>query len=373
MAVDKNGKKLPPGIRQRANGRYEGRIKYQYKSYSVYADTITDTKKKMNDLKYKLQHGLFVQNGKTTLDEWFETWLNVYKKNKLKKGTISTYKKQYSYMVKEKLGKKYITDIRGEHIQTLYNDLVEEEYAVSSIKIVAAILSGCFKQAFKNGLIERNPVKLAEVPSDKEEHIMKAMTKEEQHMFMEYAKDSYLFNFYSMLLRTGLRNGELRGLKFSDIDKKKRVIHIRRTLKYEEGEGYYEDTPKTKSSRRDIPLTRDVEKLLDAQKYYWGEKIVNIRRYVFCTEEGKPLSRDRVQYEIDRIIKQINQSGNEFERITPHVFRHTFATRAIESGMKPQTLKAIMGHSSLSMTMDLYSHVMPDTKATEMELIAVAF
>ena len=372
MAVDKRGRKLPKGIRQRSE-TYEGRFTYKGQAYSVHGNTITETQKKMTDLKYKLQHGLFVESSKTTLNEWFEIWLKVYKKNKLKKGTISTYKKQYSYMVKEKLGKKYITDIRGEHIQTLYNDLVEEEYAVSSIKIVAAILSGCFKQAFKNGLIERNPVKLAEVPSDKEEHIMKAMTKEEQHMFMEYAKDSYLFNFYSMLLRTGLRNGELRGLKFSDIDKKKRVIHIRRTLKYEEGEGYYEDTPKTKSSRRDIPLTRDVEKLLDAQKYYWGEKIVNIRRYVFCTEEGKPLSRDRVQYEIDRIIKQINQSGNEFERITPHVFRHTFATRAIESGMKPQTLKAIMGHSSLSMTMDLYSHVMPDTKATEMEMIAVAF
>lgn len=100
------------------------------------------------------------------------------------------------------------------------------------------------------------------------------------------------------------------------------MIHIRRTLKYEEGEGYYEDTPKTKSSRRDIPLTQDVEKLLDAQKHYWGEKIVNISRYVFCTSDGKPLSRDRVQYEIDRIIKQINQSGKEFERITPHVFRH---------------------------------------------------
>lgn len=82
MAVDKNGKKLPPGIRQRANGRYEGRVKYEYKSYSVYADTITDTKKKMRELKYKLEHGLFVEKKKVKLDDWHKTWMEEYKRKR---------------------------------------------------------------------------------------------------------------------------------------------------------------------------------------------------------------------------------------------------------------------------------------------------
>lgn len=86
--------------------------------------------------------------------------------------------------------------------------------------------------------------------------------------------------------------------------------------------------------------------------------------YVFHLPEGGPLSWERVQNEINRIAKQINADGIEFERFTPHCFRHTFATRAIENGMKPQTLKTI-GLSTLSMTMDLYSHVMPTTKAEE--------
>ena len=94
---------------------------------------------------------------------------------------------------------------------------------------------------------------------------------------------------------------------------------------------------------------------------------------MFCNENGEALSRERVQGEIDRIIKRIRAAGHEFERITPHIFRHTFATRAIEAGMPPQVLKTILGHSSLSMTMDLYSHVMPDTKANEMEKIADMF
>lgn len=373
MAVDKNGKKLPPGIRQRANGRYEGRIKYEYKSYSVYADTITETKKKMRELKYKLEYGLFVEAKKIMLNEWFDTWMLEYKKNRVKIGTFTSYEKYYQSIIKDRLGSKKIGDIRGEHIQKLYNDLIKEEYALSSIKVVSAVLNGCFQQAMRNGLIERNPVKLAELPRQTEKKTRQAMTKDQQGLFMEYAKGSYLYNFYGVMLRTGMRNGEMRGLKYTDIDRKKGVIHVQRTLKYIEGQGYMEDTPKTRTSRRDIPLTADTLKLLEAQRNYWGFKVEKLDRYLFCNEKGEPLSRERVQSEIERITKRIRAGGNDFSRITPHIFRHTFATRAIEAGMQPQVLKTILGHSSLSMTMDLYSHVLPDTKMEEMEKIANVF
>ena len=147
VAVDKKGKQLPPGIRQRANGRYEGRVKVEYRSYSVYADTITETKKKMRELKYKLDHGLFVEKEKITLDEWNKTWMVQYKKNRVKNSTYNSYQKYYKGAISKRLGKKNIVDIRGEHIQSLYNDLVKEEWALSSIKVVAAVLNGCFQQA----------------------------------------------------------------------------------------------------------------------------------------------------------------------------------------------------------------------------------
>lgn len=373
MAVNKNKKKLPPGIRQRANGRYEGRIKHDYKSYSVYGDTITDVKKQMRDLKYKLEHGLFVEKTKIKLNDWYKVWLEEYKKNQVKIGTYNNYKKYYESIVRNRLGSKYITEIRGEHIQKLYNELVDEEYALASIKIVSCVLNGCFQQALRNGLIERNPVKLAELPRQKEMKTRQALTKEQQAIFMEYAKDSYLYNFFAVMLRTGLRNGEMRGIKYTDIDKKSKVLHVQRTLKYIEGIGYLEDTPKTRTSNRDIPLTAATLQLLEEQRRYWGFKVERIDRYLFCNEHGEPLSRERVQAELTRIIKRIVAAGNDFERITPHVFRHTFATRAIEAGMQPQVLKTILGHSSLAMTMDLYSHVLPDTRAEEMEKIAGVF
>ena len=373
MAKGLNGKELPKGIRQRENGRYEGRVKYEYKSYSVYADTITETKKKMTELKYKLEHGLFVEKQKITLNEWFSVWMEEYKKNRVKIGTYHNYQKYYESILKNRLGSKHIANIRGEHIQKLYNDLSNEGYALSSIKIVAAVLNGCFQQAMRNGLIERNPVNLAELPRQIEKHTREALTKEQQALFMEYAAGSYLYNFFAVMLRTGMRNGEMRGLRYTDIDKKENVIHVQRTLKYIEGQGYITDTPKTRTSKRDIPLTGDILKLLDAQKNYWNFKVDKMDRFLFCNEDGEPLSRERVQAEIERIIKRIRAADHEFERITPHVFRHTFATRAIESGMPPQVLKTILGHSSLAMTMDLYSHVLPDTKAAEMEKIARAF
>lgn len=372
MAVDKRGRKLPKGIRQRYDD-FEGRFMFQGKRYLVHGSTVTDTQKKMTELKYKLEHGLFVDKTKVTLNEWHKTWLEEYKKNRVKIGTYINYQKYYDSMVRERMGSKYISDIRGEHIQKFYNDLVKEEYALSTIKIVAAILNGCFQQAMRNGLIERNPLKMAELPRQTEKHTRQAMTKEQQALFMKYAEGSYLYNFFAVMLRTGMRNGEMRGLKYKDIDKKKRVIHVQRTLKYEAGHGFFEDTPKTRTSRRDIPLTDATLQLLEAQRKYWAFKVEKMDRYLFCNEKGEPLSRECVQRELERIIKRVRAAGNEFERITPHVFRHTFATRAIEAGMPPQVLKTILGHSSLAMTMDLYSHVLPDTKAEEMEKIANVF
>lgn len=374
MAIDKRGRKLPKGIRQRSD-TFEGRFTYQGKSYTVHGNTITETQKNMTDLKYKLEHGIYVSKKQITLNDWFETWMEEYKKNRIKRGTYENYKKNFYGIIKRRfnLGTLQLTDIRGEHIQKLYNDLVKEGYALSTIKIVSAVLNGCMQQALRNGLIERNPVKLAELPRQTEKKTRQAMTREQQALFMEYARESYLYNFYAVMLRTGMRNGEMRGLKYTDIDRKKNVIHVQRTLKYIDGEGFFEDTPKTRTSKRDIPLTAATLQLIEEQRKFWGFKVEKIDRYLFCNELGEPLSRARVRAETDRIVKLIRAAGHDYPHITPHVFRHTFATRAIEAGMQPQVLKTILGHSSLAMTMDLYSHVLPETRAEEMEKIANMF
>lgn len=372
MATDKRGRKLPKGIRFRG-ASYEGRVTFEKKTYTVHGKTVTETQKNMIDLRYRLYHDSFKEDSSVIFDEWFFCWLNEYKKHCIKIGTYENYKNYYKSLVSPVLGGKRISEIRCGNIQSLYNSLFDSGYSLSSIKIVSVLIGGSLEQAVRNGMLDRNPAKLAQLPKGAPKASRIALTKEQQTVFMLNAQNSYLYNFFAVMIRTGLRNGELRGLKFSDIDTEKNVLHVRRTLKYIDGRGYFEDTPKTFASNRDIPLTNDILKLLRAQKSYWGFNAERPGRYLFCTKNGSPLSRDRVQKELDRITERINKSGTPFDRITPHILRHTFATRAIEAGMQPNVLKTVLGHSSLSMTMDLYSHVMPETRAAEMEKISSAF
>ena len=118
MAVDNKGRKLPKGIRQRGK-TYEGRLNYEYKSYTVHGRTIGETQKALTDLKYRLEHGMYVNNSRQTFEEWFYVWLKEYKKNQVKVGTYLSYQKYYEGMIKEPLGKKQINGIRGDDIQKL--------------------------------------------------------------------------------------------------------------------------------------------------------------------------------------------------------------------------------------------------------------
>lgn len=372
MATDNRGRKLPRGIRLRGK-TYEGRITYMHKTYTVHGKTITETQRNMTELRYRLQHGTFAENSEITLDEWFFIWLDEYKKRTIKKGTYETYKNYYSSLVRPILGNARLQSITGIMIQSFYNSLSDSGYSFSAIRIVSVLVHGSLQQAVRNNLLMTNPAAFATLPKNTPHPPRTALTREQQSIFMSAAQKSYLYNFFAVMLRTGLRNGELRGIKYSDIDFDRRVLRVQRTLKYIDGQGYFEDTPKTISSVRDIPLTEDLIELLRAQKNYWGFSAEHPDRYLFCNKKGLPLSRDKVQKELDHIINTINKNGFAFDRITPHVFRHTFATRAIEAGMSPQVLKTILGHSSLAITMDLYSHVMPDIRSKEMDKISCVF
>ena len=121
MAKDARGRELPKGIRQRDNGTFEGRVAVDGKRVSVYGNTVTEVKKKIAETKYKMEHGIYVDQCNISFDEWFNTWLEEYKKNSVKSGTVFSYKNYYKYYIKDELGMRKLRDLRGEHIQHLYN------------------------------------------------------------------------------------------------------------------------------------------------------------------------------------------------------------------------------------------------------------
>ena len=329
-------------------------------------------------MKYEVRHGVYTKEGNITVDEWFKIWVDEYKVNVVKEATIFRYKSAYDKHVRGVLGDKKLKDIRPEHIQRLYNSLKGTETVV----IVATTLSGMFEQAFKNQIINKNPIPLTTVP--KARNIKKerrVLTLREQEALLSYS-DGTLKDLIEVSLSTGMRTGEVRALEWSDIDFKNKIIHVTGTLTEIAGKAF-KDTPKTKTSRRDIPMLDNVERIFlkrkeeqKIRKAALGDKYKGkegLENLIFKSGRGTPVSNSCYVRMLNRAVEKINNAGMEFEHVHPHTLRHTFATRCIENGMPPQVLKAILGHSSLAMTMDLYAHVLPDTKAEEMKKIAGLF
>ena len=166
-------------------------------------------------------------------------------------------------------------------------------------------------------------------------------------------------------------------LQWSDIDWKRKLISIRGTLVYESGQGVRKDGTKTDAGFREIPMIDTSETLLKKLRKKRAEARIllgeswkerqGIEDLVLFNAFGSTLCDANVRKDINRIVERINNDGMKFEHITPHTFRHTFATRGLEAGIPLKVMQTILGHSSLAMTADLYSHVLPDTKADEMK------
>ena len=211
---------------------------------------------------------------------------------------------------------------------------------------------------------------------------------------MKYGKGTECYDLFVIALSTGMRIGELLGLEWRDIDYKNNFIQVTRTLKRRNNGEFYKSTPKTKCSKRDIPLLPETVKLLKAhkteqarQKLRLGDKWESIRDFenlVFPSVTGRPQLNINVQYQIDKITDLMNkqeelQAKKEkrdcipIKHIHPHAFRHSFATRELENAIPPKVVQVMLGHSNIKMTLDLYSHVLPRTKQSEILKIANLF
>lgn len=368
---------LPKGITLRGDGRYMGRVMYQKTSYTIYGHDPDRLALELEQLRQQLRSGNYKKTCTCTLDQLWEVWLRDYKSGQIKPTTRRIYVSAYRTHIQPSLGSLKLADITTEQLQYVLNHTASC-VAQSTLNRVYQILNMLFSHAFKNDMLEKNPLKQTILPSLRESKEQRVLTEQEQRLFAEHAAENKYGSIFLLALFTGLRSGELRGLDWSDIDFEHDLIHVRSTLSCLNNH-YYRDVPKSKAGKRDIPLLPFARELLLKQKE-WQSSIKSadgqswkpdpaLENLVFTNHSGLPLSGNVLLYHMDRIQADIRKGHPEWLNIHPHTLRHTFATRAIEGGMNPQTLKAILGHASLSITMDQYSHVLPDTKQRQMQQI----
>lgn len=397
MAVDKNGKKLPAGITQRPDGRYMARFQYKGEQYTLYHKTsVKQLVKDMNNMKYELEHGLYASAKKVKVDDWYNAWMNEYKAHTVKKSTFDLYDTYYNIYIKNILGKKIIQDLKPIHIQKLYNDMAKRGLKENTIKKVNTIICSMLQQAVKNEMIFKNPCVSVDIPKT-EKTEKQILSAEQQDEFLQFIRSSNRWKKYHTLftvaLGTGMRIGELLALNWSDIDYNEKTIEINKTLQYlynkeKKKYEYVMQIPKTKTSKRIIPLLDSLAFLLKKHRkeqqelrMSLGDKWQPLNKegfgnLVFTTEFGRPFDRNSINRAISSIVTEMNkkrEKGNEFPNFSPHCLRHTFATRCFENGIPPKVVQEYLGHTTIQMTMDLYTHVMKETKQDEIKKLDNVF
>lgn len=363
MGKDLKGKELGIGISQRKDGYYTARFTDKNGTRrQKYFKKLQECRKWIADAQFEDEHGGIDASGDMSVSAWFDYWMENIKGNTIKSSTKMNYRMRFENNVKDCIGTMLLNEVKPVHCQNVLNRMSSGGYCTSSIKATRNTMFNFFEDAFNNDLILKNPVSKIVCAKGAESKEKRVLSVSEQKIFVDFIRSRSYYNQYALILQTGLRVGELTGLKWDDVDFDEKILHVKRTADYRTGKWELRST-KTKSGSRDIPLTEEAVKILKSQKSkILSSKVISMdyKDLVFLSANGRPIKNSTYHKDLDKICAKL-----QIKHFSIHALRHTFATRCIEAGMKPKTLQKILGHSDIGMTMNLYVHITEDEKKKE--------
>ena len=381
MAKGLNGKELGTGIRQREGGRYEARATINGITIDLYNIDLKQLKIDFEEAKKQARMSIDTKRQQITLNEWFEEWFTKYKVPTIKSTSVFAMKSKYYNTFGNLIGTKKVVDIRNIDIQEAINAMQKQGRASSSMRDALGRVRDCLESAKHNRIISENPCFEISVPWENKQVLRRFLSVNEQNLFLQTVENNWYKEMFYIMFLTGMRIGEVGGLKWSDVDFENECIHINHSLScnYEKGvKKMCLTTPKTYNSYRKIPFMGEAKEMFLAQKKKQDKIKRELgKRYrcegefadlVFVTSMGSPVLRYHAEKECKKVVKAINEaeafdSVKEqrkpiiFEDVYPHALRHTFCSRCFEKGMNPKVVQALMGHQHYSTTIEIYTHV----------------
>ena len=365
-------------IRKRENGLWEAQYvagkKYDGKPIrrSLYGKSKQEVQEKLHDTLQRLRQDDYVPPSRMTVGEWLDEWFAIYCLTLKRNSTCTGYEDEINLHLKPYIGRILLQDLRAQNVQAMVNTLAKEKKAPSTIRKAYTVLHAALEQAVINQMLVHNPSTHTILPKMEQSEI-RFFTLAEQKRFIDALPDSTAGRALHFILGTGLRMAELSGLRWSDIHGSYFTVvqTIRRNRNFSDDAKtrtcLETSTPKTRAGRRTIPLSAKMQELLITQRRIQIETRLaqgvnwNANNLVFCSDIGTPYEGRNLYRVLHRTLEQAG-----LEQMGVHALRHTFATRAIESGMDVRTLSEILGHTKVSLTLQLYVHSSMETKIKEL-------
>jgi len=326
-----------------------------------------DAQKRLNELLVSLEKGIYTPPGRLTVAEHLHNWLEGYVKTNCSQRTLDGYQSIIETHLTPALGQIQLKHLHPQAIQSYYGKACER-LSPRTVHHHHRVLSQSLKYAVRQGFLGRNPAELVDPPSPRKK-AMRTLTPSEVEVLFESATGNYYYPVIYTAVSTGLRQAELLGLRWRDIDLDMLSISVSQVLYKRRGICQFKE-PKTSHSRRRVAMTPKLALFLREYRqerellYLELGRQLTLDDLVFTSVEGNPIDPCVLTHAFTRIARQAGLEGVRF-----HDLRHTFASLMLLRGAKPKVISEALGHSSVAFTMDTYSHIIEGMQSDAMALL----